>query len=139
MDSVMEEELVVLKEVVAFIYVRETAIFSAKTSCVALIIWMLNWLAIKLQVVQPPGFLKAGYGGVRSVQSLILWGIGAGVAAYAGGLFELLNVQSKIATLTVGITWPTVLPRLIAMSAEEFELEPEEAGETEEFEEEEQE
>jgi hypothetical protein len=67
---------------------------------------------------------------LRTLQAILLWGVGAGVGAYVGGLIELFNIESVSSKVIVGISWPTILPRLIAISTvEEKEEEQEESQE----------
>lgn len=40
------------------------------------------------------------------------------MGAYLGGLVELFDIESVNARVIVGIGWPTVLPRLLSMAAD---------------------
>lgn len=53
----------------------------------------------------------------RTFQSILLWGVGAVLGAYLGGLVQLFDTESINARVIVGIGWPTVLPRLLAMAS----------------------
>ncbi len=117
----MDEFFTTLVKGFSSIYDPEIAIFAIGTSIISLIICLLDWLNTKL--FDSNSLLKVGYGGVKAVQSFLFWGLGAGIAAYIGGLTELFNIQSMNAKIIVGIGWPTVLPRLIEMSAKEGEPE----------------
>ena len=46
---------------------------------------------------------------------MLLWGAGAVLGAYLGGLVQLFDIESVNARVIVGVGWPTVLPRLLAM------------------------
>ena len=128
----MDELLKVLTEAIGSVYRHELAVFAVATMLVSIFIWLLDLVSTKL--LQRSSLLGVGYGGIRSVKSLLLWGVGAGLAAYVGGLFELINIQSLSSKIIVGVGWPTVLPRLIAMSTQEKE--PEQSEEVEEEEQE---
>ena len=124
----------ILREAIVSIYARELAVFAVATSLVATAIWFLDWLGTKL--FQRSSLIGVGYGGIRTIQSLVLWGFGAGIAAYIGGLAELFDVNSLNSKIIVGVGWPTILPRLIAMSTQEEEEQPEQPVESEEEEQE---
>ena len=62
--------------------------------------------------------LGVGFGNWRTLQSILLWGLGAGFGAYLGGLVQLFDIESVNARVIVGVGWPTVLPRLLAMANE---------------------
>ncbi len=99
-----------------FLYKEEVATFAVASMFIAAFIWLLDLFTTLFSGKSM--LLGVGTGGVRNIQSLVLWGVGAGVAAYIGGLAGLFNLESKNAMLAVGIGWPTVLPRLIALSEE---------------------
>ena len=100
-----------------FVYREDVAVFAVASMFIAAFIWLLDlfttWFSGKSML------LGVGTGsGFRKFQSLVLWGVGAGVAAYVGGIAGLFQLDSISAMLAVGIGWPTVLPRLIALSEE---------------------
>jgi len=100
--------------------------FALATSIIAIIICILDWIRTLLS--GQASFLKVGYGGRRTLQSILLWGLGAGFGAYLGGLVRLFDIDSNIAPVLVGISWPTVLPRLLALAAEPKEEEEQSEG-----------
>ncbi len=112
----MDELLAVALEALGSLYTRDIAAFAVSASVIAIFVWALDHIGAK--VLDTTSLLGVGYGGIRSYQSFLLWGLGAGIAAYLGGLAELFDVQSTNAKIMVGIGWPTVLPRLIALSAD---------------------
>ena len=118
----MDELLTVVTEAVGSFYSRPLAVFAVSSALVATFVLLLDLVTTKL--FDTTSLLKLGYGGFRTLQSLCLWGLGAGLAAYLGGLTELFDVQSANARIIVGVSWPAVLPRLIALSTEAGE-EPE--------------
>jgi len=127
----MSEFINVIVKGIGSVYRPELAIFAIGTITISLILCLLDWISTKL--FHTPSLLKVGYGGLRTFQSLMFWGLGAGVAAYVGGLAELFNVQSMNTKIIVGLGWPTVLPRLIEMTEKEDEPEqPEQIDEEEE-------
>ena len=123
----MDELLAVALEALGSLYTRDIAAFALSASVIAIFVWALDLVGARL--LGTTFLLGVGYGGVRSYQSFVLWGIGAGIAAYLGGLAELFDVQSTNAKFVVGVGWPTVLPRLIKSSAGLGD-EPEEADES---------
>lgn len=119
----MDEFISIISDVFRLFYKRDLVIFAMSTTLISTFIWALDRISAKL--FNKSSLLGVGYGGLRSFQSLLLWGAGAGLAAYLGGLAGLFNVQNLNSTLIVGVSWPTVLPRLIAMSSQKEEEEEE--------------
>ena len=97
------------------IYARDLAEFAIAATMVAVLIWLLDWVGI--WIIHDSSLIRAGFGREKSIQSFLVWGLGAGLAAYVGGLAGLFDVESRLARVIVGVSWPTVLPRLIDMSA----------------------
>ena len=102
--------------------------FALATSFIALIICILDWIGTLL--LGRSSLLGVGFGNWRTLQSISLWGLGAGFGAYLGGLVQLFDIESVNARVIVGVGWPTVLPRLLAM-ATEIEGEEEQSEEEE--------
>ena len=120
----MDEIICVIIQGVSSIYCQDLAIFAIGTSTISLLLCLLDWLSTKL--FQTSSLLNVGYGGFKGVttfQSFLFWGLGAGIAAYVGGLTELFNTESMNSKIIVGVGWPTVLPRLIDMAEKEGEPE----------------
>ena len=127
----MNELISLIIKGVSSVYRQDLAIFAIGTTTISLMLCLLDWLSTKL--FQTPSLLRVGYGGLRTFQSFLFWGVGAGMAAYVGGLAELFNIQSINTKIIVGLGWPTVLPRLIEMTEKEDEPEqPEQVDEKEE-------
>ena len=130
----MTELLAVVTEAIREFYTREIAVFALSAAFVATFIWALDlvvtWL-FNTESLLGLGYGGArGYSGARTFKMFCLWGLGAGLAGYLGGLAELFDIQSPTARIIVGGGWPTVLPRLIALSDEAGE-EPDETQEEE--------
>ena len=82
----------------------------------ALVICVLDWVGTLL--LGRSSLLGVGFGGWRrTLQSMLLWGFGAVLGAYLGGLVQLFDIESVNARIIVGVGWPTVLPRLLAMAS----------------------
>ena len=81
----------------------------------ALVVCLLDWVGTLL--LGRSSLLGVGFGGWRTLQSMLLWGVGAVLGAYLGGLVELFDTDSVMARVIVGIGWPTVLPRLLSMAS----------------------
>ena len=103
------------------IYMPGLLSFALATSFFALLTCVLDWIGTLLS--GRPSLLRVGYGGWRTLQSILLWGLGAGLGAYLGGFVRLFDIDSKNAQLIVGIGWPTILPRLLALATETKEEE----------------
>ena len=97
--------------------VYDPAVLSFALACgiIALAICVLDWVGTLL--LGRPGLLGVGFGGWRTFQSILLWGVGAVLGAYLGGLVQLFDIESINARVIVGIGWPTVLPRLLSMAS----------------------
>ena len=97
--------------------VYDPAVLSFAVACglVALVVCVLDWVGTLLY--GRSGFLGVGFGGWRTVQSLLLWGFGAVLGGYLGGLVQLFDIEGVNARVIVGLGWPTVLPRLLAMAS----------------------
>ncbi|MYD85979.1 MAG: hypothetical protein F4137_22015 [Acidobacteria bacterium] len=89
--------------------------FAIASGLVALAVCVLDWVGTLLY--GRSGLLGVGFGGWRTVQSTLLWGVGAVLGAYLGGLVQLFDIESVNARVIVGLGWPTVLPRLLAMAS----------------------
>ena len=103
--------------------------FAIASGLVALGVCVLDWVGTLLH--GRSGLLGVGFGGWRTVQSMLLWGVGAVLGAYLGGLVQLFDIESVNARVIVGLGWPTVLPRLLAMASESPQ--EEEQGEEEDM------
>ena len=97
--------------------VYDPAVLSFAVACglVALVVCVLDWVGTLLY--GRSGFLGVGFGGWRTVQSMLLWGFGAVLGGYLGGLVQLFDIEGVNARVIVGLGWPTVLPRLLAMAS----------------------
>ncbi len=120
----MNEILEIIAQGVSSIYRHELAVFAVGTSTLSLLLCLLDWTSSKL--FNTASLLKVGYGGIRTLQSFLFWGLGAGLAAYVGGLAGLFNIQSINSNIIIGVGWPTILPRLIEMVEKEEEVEQDE-------------
>lgn len=129
----MNEFIQALLDGISTVYVKDIAKFAIGTSTLSLGLCFLDWLSTKL--FKTPSLLKVGYGGINTFQSFFFWGLGAGLAAYVGGLAEFFNIHSMSSKLIVGVAWPTVLPRILEMADKENEPEQKEQNEEEEAEE----
>ena len=99
--------------------VYDPAVLSFAIACgfIALVICVFDWVGTLL--LGRSSLLGVGFGGWRrTLQSMLLWGFGAVLGAYLGGLVQLFDIESVNARVIVGVGWPTVLPRLLAMASE---------------------
>jgi hypothetical protein len=129
----MDELYGIILEAASSLYQRDIAVFAVSSLIIALLIWLLDLITAK--VSGKSVIIGTGVGGIRYFQSFMLWGVGSGVAAYIGGISGLFNVTSMSAKIAVGVGWPTVLPRIIAMKESSEESEQEERENVEEEEE----
>lgn len=66
--------------------------------------------------------LDLGYAGVfPTLIVVVLWGIGAGLAALLGAWWEVFDI-GRSGCLAVGVGWPTIVPRLIESAREKEEI-----------------
>ena len=89
--------------------------FALACGLIASVICLLDWVGALL--LGRSSLLGVGFGGLRTLQSILLWGVGAVLGAYLGGLVELFDTKSVTARVIVGVGWPTVLPRLLSMAS----------------------
>jgi len=95
-------------------------VFALASSFYGVLIVVLDFCSCK--ATQKSSFLKLTYSGYRTIVMIILWGVGAGLAALLGsgiGIFEM----SRSACIFVGAGWPFVLPRLLAAASNELSKE----------------
>jgi hypothetical protein len=118
----MDELQAIIGEALSSVYRRQLAVFALTTALIATLILVLDMVQAKLR--DTTSLLKVGYG-AGTLPSVCMWGVGAALAAYLGGLLELFNVESVNARIIVGVSWPTVLPRLLALADEAAGKEPE--------------
>ncbi len=129
LDTAMGTVGQIFQDAIGSIYSPALMSFAIATSLIALIICILDWIGTLL--LGRSSLLGVGFGSWRTLQSILLWGLGAGLGAYLGGLVKLFDIESINARVIVGLGWPTVLPRLLAMVAEtEREEEQNEEEET---------
>ena len=112
------------------IYRQDVLSFALASGLVALVVCMLDLVGTVL--FGRSGLLGVAFGDWRrNLQSILLWGFGAALGAYLGGLVGLFDTSTPIAPVIVGIAWPTILPRLLSMAAKS-EPEEEQAAEEDE-------
>ena len=107
----------IFQDALSLVYSRDVLVFSIACGFFAVSVCLLDLVWTRLS--QRPSLLGVGFGTVRrNLQSVLLWGCGAVLAAYLGGYLELFNINSRTAPALVGVGWPTILPRLLAMAAQ---------------------
>ena len=105
----------VFQDALASVYDPVVMSFALACGLIALIICLLDWVGALL--LGRSSLLGVGFGGLRTLQSILLWGVGAVLGAYLGGLVELFDTKRVTARVIVGVGWPTVLPRLLSMAS----------------------
>ena len=106
----------VFRDALQSVYDPAVLAFAVACGLVALVICVLDWVGTLL--LGRSSLLGVGFGGWRrTLQSMLLWGFGAVLGAYLGGLVQLFDIESVNARVIVGVGWPTVLPRLLAMAS----------------------
>lgn len=123
----MDELQAIIAEVLSSLYRRQLAVFALTSALIATSILVLDMVQAKLR--DTTGVLKVGYG-AGTWRTVGMWSVGAALAAYLGGLLELFDVESANARIIVGVSWPTVLPRLLALADTEPEPEQPAGGVT---------
>ena len=111
----MEALSQVFRDALNSVYDPTVLSFAVACGLVALGVCVLDWVGTLLH--GRSGFLGVGFGGWRTVQSMLLWGFGAVLGGYLGGLVQLFDIEGVNARFIVGLGWPTVLPRLLAMAS----------------------
>ena len=69
-------------------------------------------------------FLKLRYDSDKIYILFLTWGIGAGIGGFIGGLSGILTLTPQ-GSLAAGISWPAVLPRLLASATIDEDIEAE--------------
>ena len=98
--------------------------FAIASSGMGLVIVLLDVVAF---LTLRRSYLKLAHGFPKSIRLAILWGVGAGLGGFLGAGFEVLQLN-RLACVTVGVSWPLILPRVIK-SAGEDELQQKEIEE----------
>ena len=93
------------------------AVFAAASGIMGSIVVILDWIMFQ---ANKGSALKLTYRGLNVIGLLLLWGTGAGLAGFLGASFGILELN-RAASITVGVGWPLVLPRLL----KSIETEPE--------------
>ncbi len=94
-------------------------VFASGAAFMGLVVVILDWGAHTLTGGR--SYLHLSYGGWKTPWMLLIWGIGAGIGGFIGAAANVLEIQ-RAACLTAGISWPLILPRIIA-AAEQEEVE----------------
>ena len=99
-------------------------IFGAASAFIGLIVVMLDCI---LSSVRGKSFLGLSYSGLRTFIVWGLWGAGAGIGGFMGGIINIFQMNLQ-ACASVGIGWPLILPRIIesTMTGEETQQETKE-------------
>ena len=124
----------IINNAFASIYDKAGAEFALAAMFVSIVVWLVD--RIQMVAFGNNSLLGVGAGGLRTFQSLLIWGLGAGVASYLGAIAGILETDGMNARIVMGVGWPTVLPRLVKMAGQEGE--PEQDGGGGELEEEEE-
>lgn len=74
-------------------------------------------------LLKKKSFLRLSYHGFRSLYVFVLWGIGAGLVGLLGGIFSILQ-ENPQACLSVGVSWPLIIPRLVESSTLKEDTQP---------------
>lgn len=112
----MTEIQAIIEQVIALVYNRELLVFSIAATVFALLILLVDFGATKQ--FNKPSWFRISYEN-KPLQQFLIWGVGTIISAYIGGLVEFFNIESPLAMVIAGISWPTIVPRLIAQSLED--------------------
>ena len=96
------------------------AIFSASSGLMGCLVVVLDWLMVQ---ANRGSALKLIYRGPNILWLLLIWGAGAGLGGFVGASFCILELN-RVASITVGVGWPLILPRIIkSVEAEKEDVE----------------
>jgi hypothetical protein len=95
-------------------------IFGAASSVVGLLVVTLDYIHY---LVKRKSFLNLSYNGAGLILVFLLWGLGAGLVGLLGGVAGIFQ-ETNIACLSVGIGWPSMIPRLLESSTSKEETQP---------------
>lgn len=94
-------------------------VFVVGASVVGTVIIVLD---LVLFSIRGRSILDLGYAGIfPTLIVVVLWGVGAGLAALLGAWWEVFDI-GRSGCLAVGVGWPAIVPRLIESAGKEEEL-----------------
>ena len=100
--------------------------FAIASSFVGGLVFIMDLI---VYTVRGKSFLKLAHSFPYSIWLFILWGVGAGIGGFLGALLQIVKLNT-VACVTVGVSWPLILPRLL--NAAKDDLAPEQSGQDEE-------
>jgi hypothetical protein len=69
--------------------------------------------------------LSYGKGAWNTIRLLFVWSLGAGLGGFLGAEADIFKL-TRLATISVGVGWPLILPRLLdSLTRKEDDQEPE--------------
>ncbi|USD20199.1 hypothetical protein ACJJIC_16910 [Microbulbifer sp. ANSA002] len=86
------------------------ALFALSSATMGFLVVLLDWL---MHLSGRDSVLKLIYRGPNIVWLILLWGLGAGLGGFVGAAFGILQLN-RAACITIGISWPLILPRIIS-------------------------
>lgn len=134
----MDTPLDFLRSVLAFLFSDSelamtqadfpTLIFAVSAAFVGFLVVLVDYL---MSLIPHPSFLKLVHSLGRLPVFLLVWGVGAGIAAFLGALIDILE-PTRQSAVVAGIGWPFLMTRIAVASRGEQELEQEATNQEEE-------
>ncbi len=96
-----------------------TLIFAVAAALLGVLVVLVDYL---MSLIPYPSFLKLAHSLGRLPLFLLIWGIGAGAAAFLGAMVDILEATRQSAVVA-GIGWPVLMARIAVASRGEQQLE----------------
>ena len=96
-----------------------TLIFAVAAALLGVLVVLVDYL---MSLIPYPSFLKLVHSLGRLPLFLLIWGVGAGAAAFLGAMMDILEATRQSAVVT-GVGWPVLMTRIAVASRGEQQLE----------------
>lgn len=96
-----------------------TLIFAVAAALLGVLVVLVDYL---MSLIPYPSFLKLVHSLGRLPLFLLIWGVGAGAAAFLGAMIDILEATRQSAVMT-GVGWPVLMTRIAVVSRGEQHLE----------------
>ncbi len=96
-----------------------TLIFAVATALLGVLVVLVDYL---MSLIPYPSFLKLVHSLGRLPLFLLIWGVGAGAAAFLGAMMDILE-STRQSAVVAGVGWPVIMARIAVASRGEQQLE----------------
>ena len=96
-----------------------TLIFAMAAALLGVLVVLVDYL---MSLIPYPSFLKLVHSADRLPLFLLVWGVGAGAAAFLGAMIDILEATRQSAVVA-GVGWPVLMTRIAVASRGEQQFE----------------